>query len=271
MAFTYCTNCGEKFDDSEQKCPHCGHRRGDPVSFSEEKGAFDQGQNYGQGVNGQQPRSGGYGSDYGNGNQENQNSGQGVNGQQLRSGGYGSDYGNGNQENQNSGQGNGQKLWRTDDKNNPGGYNQSGYGQGNYGQNGYGQGNQGGYGGNQGGYNPNGYGSDPNRRDYRQNTTPASRSINVGQLVFSIINILLGSCCIGSILGIIALVFTAQAAGATDRYEEISKLDIAKKLNIAAIVITIITTIISTVILMNNMEEFLLQYQQYLEQQTGRY
>ena len=94
MAFTYCTNCGEKFDDSEQKCPHCGHRRGDPVSFSEEKGAFDQGQNYGQGVNGQQPRSGGYGSDYGNGNQENQNSGQG----------------------------NGQKLWRTDDKNNPGGY-----------------------------------------------------------------------------------------------------------------------------------------------------
>ena len=243
MAFTYCTNCGEKFDDSEQKCPHCGHRRGDPVSFSEEKGAFDQGQNSGQGVNGQQPRSGGYGSDYGNGNQENQNSGQG----------------------------NGQKLWRTDDGNNPGGYNQSGYGQDNYGQNGYGQGNHGGYGGNQGGYNPNGYGSDPNRRDYRQNTTPASRSINVGQLVFSIINILLGSCCIGSILGIIALVFTAQAAGATDRYEEISKLDIAKKLNIAAIVITIITTIISTVILMNNMEEFLLQYQQYLEQQTGRY
>ena len=28
MAFTYCTNCGEKIDDSCQFCPHCGHRKG---------------------------------------------------------------------------------------------------------------------------------------------------------------------------------------------------------------------------------------------------
>ena len=28
MAFTYCTNCGEKIDDSLEKCPHCNHLKG---------------------------------------------------------------------------------------------------------------------------------------------------------------------------------------------------------------------------------------------------
>ena len=34
MAFTYCTNCGEKIDDSEVRCPHCGHIRGQERSYN---------------------------------------------------------------------------------------------------------------------------------------------------------------------------------------------------------------------------------------------
>lgn len=34
MAFTYCTNCGEKIDDGEVKCPHCGHVRGQERDYS---------------------------------------------------------------------------------------------------------------------------------------------------------------------------------------------------------------------------------------------
>lgn len=37
MAFTYCTNCGEKIDMSEGKCPHCGQRIGEEHSYGREE------------------------------------------------------------------------------------------------------------------------------------------------------------------------------------------------------------------------------------------
>ena len=33
MAFTYCTNCGEKIDMSEGKCPHCGQTIGNDREY----------------------------------------------------------------------------------------------------------------------------------------------------------------------------------------------------------------------------------------------
>ncbi len=143
------------------------------------------------------------------------------------------------------------------DRNNPNGYGQNGYGQGSqggYNPNGYGQGgyNQ----GNQGGYNPNGYGQD----GYGQfgqgggyGNTPQKRPLNIGQLVFSIINIVLGSCCgIGFILGIISLVLTITATNARDDYDASSKLNTAKILNIIALILFIIFVIISVAVAVSN-------------------
>ena len=91
MAFTYCTNCGEKFDDDLPKCPHCGHIRGEERDYryqSENRSAQNgNGQNgYGQGnQNGYNPN--GYGQNgygqggYGQGNQGGYNpNGYGQNG-----------------------------------------------------------------------------------------------------------------------------------------------------------------------------------------------
>ena len=77
MAFTYCVNCGEKFNDDLPECPYCGHVRGHARGYmhSDEKG-------YGQNGNNQ----GGYGQN-GYGQNGNNQSGYGQ-------GGYGQ-YGNG--------------------------------------------------------------------------------------------------------------------------------------------------------------------------------
>ena len=78
--------------------------------------------------------------------------------------------------------------------------------------------------------------------------------MNVGQLAFSIVNIVFGGCCGGFILGIIALVLTISATGARDDNEEKSKLNTAKTLNIIGIVITVVATVLTVIIYINNPE-----------------
>jgi hypothetical protein len=63
MAFTYCTNCGEKIDMENERCPYCGHAREghsygretysrentEQGAFYEERGSFDgDSRGYGQ-------------------------------------------------------------------------------------------------------------------------------------------------------------------------------------------------------------------------------
>lgn len=102
MAFTYCTNCGEKIDDSCQFCPHCGHRKGQQRS----------GYSYG---------AEGFGGD-----------------QRPPENGYSSPEGaqNGNPDGTEFGQEGYRRPYRTPDQN-P--YGQNPYGQNPYGQNPYGQ------------------------------------------------------------------------------------------------------------------------------------
>ena len=33
MAFTFCTNCGKRLDESVDKCPYCGHPKGAERTF----------------------------------------------------------------------------------------------------------------------------------------------------------------------------------------------------------------------------------------------
>ena len=75
------------------------------------------------------------------------------------------------------------------------------------------------------------------------NTSP--RQIATGQLVFSIINIVLGCCGLGGILGIIALIMTIVAKNAPTDAEADKKVHTAKILNIIAIIGIAISTIIS--------------------------
>lgn len=164
MAFTFCTNCGEKIDDSEVKCPHCGHVRGQERSYNygpETSGTFNNNEN----------------------RQEN--------------GGRYDDS---------------SRPWRT-----PGsGYNQGGY--------------------NPNGYNPNGYGEPPFNRPpfYVQ----PKRPISVGLLIFSIINIVFGCCCmVGMVFGIIGLVLTITAQTAPTEAQEINKKKTALIINIAGSVL----------------------------------
>ena len=91
------------------------------------------------------------------------------------------------------------------------------------------------------GQNPYGeyrYGNTPDGQNYYGNnynpygTYYKRRQINVGQLVFSIINIITG---IGLIFGVIALIMTCFAVDAKDDNEEFSKLRTAKILNIIGI------------------------------------
>ena len=242
MAIIYCAKCGERFDSSLPKCPTCGWI---PQGFNN-NAAF--------GVKNSEDEPNESGSD----NPKNPFGGQDGN-DRNNPNGYGQNgYGQGSQGGYN-----------------PNGYGQNGYGQGSqggynpngYGQNGYGQGSQDGYNpngygqggynqGNQGGYNPNGYGQD----GYGQfgqgggyGNTPQKRPLNIGQLVFSIINIVLGSCCgIGFILGIISLVLTITATNARDDYDASSKLNTAKILNIIALILFIILVIIAVAVAVSN-------------------
>ena len=174
MAFTFCTNCGEKIDDSEARCPHCGHVRGQDRSYNygpETSGAFNSNEN---------------------------RQGNGYNGE------------------------NGSRPWRTPDSD----YNQGGYNQGGYSQGGY----------NPNGYNPNGYGQPPFYRPpfYMQ----PKRPISVGLLIFSIINMVFGCCCmVGMVFGIIGLVLTITARTAPTEAQEINKKKTALVINIAGSVL----------------------------------
>ena len=203
MAFTYCTNCGEKFDDDLPKCPHCGHIRGEERDYRYQSENRSAQNGNGQNGNGQGSQGGynpnGYGQGgYGQGNQGGYNpNGYGQNG-----------YGQGNQ----------------------GGYNPNGYGQNGYGQGGNGQGSQ-------GGYNPNGYGQNGYNYSYDYNPAPQSkRSLNKGSLVFSIITLLIGIVSIGAFFGGASLLLTIFAQNSKTDEDEKAKIKTAGILNVIGIV-----------------------------------
>lgn len=203
MAFTYCTNCGEKIDDTVEKCPHCNHPKGVDRVYGYTSESYGKGENSAEN----------------NGQRQSQN---------------GSSFENGD-----SGYGQGQKKpWENGDSR----YGSNGYGQGN----GYGQSGQNGFGQNK---NPweggNNYGQGgPWQAPYGSPWQPREkRRLSVGLVVFSVINILLGTCCAGSIFGIIGLVFAIIARDATTEMEEIRRKKISLAVNIIAVVLTAIFVI----------------------------
>ena len=217
MAFTYCTNCGEKIDDSVEKCPHCNHPKGVDRVYGYASESYGKKENTAENVSGETQN----GADsFGNRESGGQGGGNPWDGsRQNGQGGYG--------------QG-GKNPWEN-------GSSQNGYGQNGYGQNGYnGQGRnpwEGGNGYGQGGpwQSPYGgpYGSSPWQPRER-------RRISVGLIVFSVINILLGTCCAGSIFGIIGLVFAITARDAATELEEIRRKKISLTINIIAVVLTVV-------------------------------
>lgn len=71
---------------------------------------------------------------------------------------------------------------------------------------------------------------------------------STGQIVFSIINIV---CCggfIGTILGVIALIFAITASSETNYDEAVRKLKTAKTLNIIGICLVILTAIVGIIV-----------------------
>lgn len=189
MAFTYCTNCGKKIDDSVEKCPYCGHPKGADRVYGYEEEKFGRG--------------------------------TGADGR------GGDPWENG--QDQNNG--------------NPYGNNGNPYGQ--QGQNPYGN-NGNPYGGNPwegpNGQRQNPYGRDPYGQQFGQGPWQPreKRKLSVGLLVFSIINIVIGTCCAGSIFGIIGLVFCITARDAVSEAEEIRRKKISLAINIIAVVLTVI-------------------------------
>ena len=231
MAFTYCTNCGEKFDDDLPKCPHCGHIRGEERDYRYQSENRSAQNGNGQNGNGQGSQ-GGY-----NPNGYGQN-GYGQNG--YGQGGYGQDNHGGYNPNGYGQNGYGQGGYGQGNQGgyNPNGYGQNGYGQDNhggynpngYGQNGYGQGNQ-------GGYNPNGYGQNGYNYSYDYNPAPQSkRALNKGSLVFSIITLLIGIVSIGAFFGGASLLLTIFAQNSKTDEDEKAKIKTAGILNVIGIV-----------------------------------
>ncbi len=102
MAFTYCENCGEKIDDTNKFCPHCGHSKtGAPNAqhTSQNGNASTDGQNangWNTNSNGQNPygnEQNPYGNQGGYGNQNTYGQNPYGNGQQPPYGNY-PPYGN---------------------------------------------------------------------------------------------------------------------------------------------------------------------------------
>ena len=89
-------------------------------------------------------------------------------------------------------------------------------------------------------YNPNGY----NPYGFQNQPAPASGNLNVGQLVWSILNIIF--CCLP--LGIFSLVMVIIAKGAATLEEENSKLKTAKTLNLIGTIVGGIITILYIVL-----------------------
>ena len=225
MAFTYCTNCGEKIDDSLDKCPYCNHPKGvDRVyGYTEESyGKTDTAQNGNQNAQ--------------NGNSWNTN---------QNSGGQSSQQGNLWEDNRNQGEqnpwnsqnrpGSQQNPWEAGGSRNPWEGGQPPYGQNPYGQSPYGQG-----GPWQSPYGRNGdpYGRPPYNNGMWQ--PREKRKASIGLIIFSIINILFGTCCAGSIFGIIGLVFALTARDAMSEEEEIRRKKISLAINIIAVILTVV-------------------------------
>jgi len=218
MAFTYCTNCGEKIDDSEVRCPHCGHVRGQ-----------ERGYTYGQEQHGGQ-------SQYGTQNNQNGYNPNGYNPNGYNPNGYNPNGYNPNGYNPNGYNPNGYNP----NGNNPNGYNPNGYNPNGYNPNGY---NPNGY--NPNGYNPNGYnpnGYNPNGYNpYGQYPfRPQKRPISVGVLVLSILNIILGLCGIPMIFGIIGIVFAISAQTLPEK-QAADKIKAAYVLNLVGLALMAIS------------------------------
>lgn len=224
MAFTYCTNCGEKIDDSVERCPHCNHPKGIDRVYGYESESFGKKNNTDQ-ENGQKNPwendrdQSGQNHSYGQGDNQNGN-GQNPYGQN------GNPYGNGQNP-----YGQNRNPW----ENGQGGA----WGQNNpYGQNPYGQ-NGNPYGGGQSPYGQNPYG----QGGYQPWQPREKRNLSIGLVIFSVINILLGTCCAGSIFGIIGLVFAITARDAASEAEEIRRKKISLAINIIAVVLTVVFVI----------------------------
>ncbi len=204
MAFTFCTNCGNKIEDGVEKCPYCGHIKGSERSYiytqAETKPSpMPQTENQENNDQPKDPQTEPYGNPYAD-DQKNPNP-YGGNGQSQNP--YGNPYGGSRQSPYgNPYVGNGQ---------NNGSPNR------NNGQYPYGMPSPGGF------YRP-----------------VQDRPVSVGLLIFSIINIIFGCCCsVGFVFGIIALVYTLNARQAPNDAEEIRRKKIALIFNIAAVVMTI--------------------------------
>ena len=219
MAFTYCTNCGEKIDDSVERCPHCNHPKGVDRVYGYTS------ENFGKKETTEQQGQQGNRNPWENGQNTNGQSGNPYNGGQNQYGQNGNPYNGGqNQYGQNGNPYNG--------------------GQNQYGQSGGQGGNP--YGNGQG-RNPwennSGPWQNPNGGPYYGGNAPwqprERRNLSVGLIVFSIINILLGTCCAGSIFGIIGLVFAITARDAATEEEEIRRKKISLAINIIAVVLTV--------------------------------
>lgn len=218
MAFTFCTNCGEKIDDNEKVCPHCGHPKGADRSYR-----------YGQEWYGNTENKDNGNTDNGSGEQNRNPYGQNPYGQNGQNGGqYQPPFGN--------------------NGNNGGQQNQNPYGQNPYGQNGqYGGGyNNNGY-GNNGGYNNGGYNGQyqpPFGQQTPWRQPQPQRQTSVALVIFSVINIIFGCCCIGMVFGIIGLVFALNARNAQTDEEEARRKKISLALNIVGIALTVIYAVV---------------------------
>ncbi len=215
MAFTYCTNCGEKIDDSVERCPHCNHLKGVDRAYgytSEDFGKKDSTERQ----NGQNT-----GAQGGNPWENGQNGGQ--SGNPWENDRSGNSYTDGQNQNGRSGGAQGGNPWENGQNKNPWENNGNPYGQSGPWQNPYGS--------------P--YNNGPGYGGYQPWQPRERRKISVGLLVFSIINILLGTCCAGSIFGIIGLVFAITARDAATEAEEIRRKKISLAINIIAVVLTV--------------------------------
>ena len=218
MAFTFCTNCGERLDESVEKCPHCGQVKGADIPLYNDSSRYNRYEpNKDQGNN---PS----GSGYNNGNSYNPNEGFGK------------------KDNDEEGFGDEDSPYSQ----NPFGQNPNRYGQSPYGQNPYGQNP---YGQNPNGQNP--YGQGPFPPFGRPPFGSMQRQISIGLLIFSIINIVFGCCCTGTILGVMGLIFTVKARDAQTDESEKSQKRAALVLNIFAALSTFATVVayVITVIL----------------------
>ncbi len=204
MAFTFCTNCGNKIEDGVEKCPYCGHIKGSErtYGYAPAEPSRPQAPRENEGGQGNYPNNGQPGNSGNNVNGQNGEGGYQAPSQNPYGGQYGNPYGN-----QYGGQPSG------DPYGNPYGQNQRPYGQ----QYPYGMPPPGGY------YRP-----------------VQDRPMSVGLLIFSIINIIFGCCCsVGFVFGIIALVYTINARQSPTDEEEIRRKKIALIMNIAAVVMTV--------------------------------